>query len=66
MNNTLIIHSRRLAIYLQCRGFVLFEVEPDYKTKRKVFHFKNSDRIQGAILEYKTDKRFNQLMSAFK
>ncbi|MFP5111852.1 DUF5659 domain-containing protein [Bacillaceae bacterium C204] len=66
MNETVIIHSRRLAIYLQCRGFILFKVEPDLKTKRKVFIFKESDRIQKAILEYKTDVRFNQLMTAFK
>jgi hypothetical protein len=66
LNENLIIHSRRLAIYLQCRGFILFEVEPDLHTKRKVFVFKDGDRIQKAMLEYKTDKRFNQLMAAFK
>lgn len=66
MNQNLIIHSRRLAIYLQCRGFILFEVEPDLKTNRKVFIFKDSERIQKAFVEYKTDIRFNQLMAAFK
>jgi hypothetical protein len=66
MNETIIIHSRRLAIYLQCRGFILIGVEPDLKTNRKVFLFKDSDRIQKIILEYKTDKNFNQLMAAFK
>lgn len=66
MKETLIIHSRRLAIYLQCRGFILIGVEPDLKTKRKVFLFKDSERIQTILLEYKTDKKFNQLMAAFK
>ena len=66
MKETIIVHSRRLAIYLQCRGFILFGVEPDLKTNRKVFLFKGSDRLQMVMLEYKTDKRFNQLMATFK
>jgi hypothetical protein len=67
MNQTLIIHSRRLSIYLQCRGFILIGVEPNHKDHtKKIFLFSDSDRIQKAILEYKTDVRFNQLMAAFK
>ncbi|WP_350268546.1 DUF5659 domain-containing protein [Neobacillus mesonae] len=66
MNETLIIHSRRLAIYLQCRGFLIIGVEPDLKSKRNIFVFNNSENIQSVMLEYKTDKRFNQLMAAVK
>ncbi|KYD29938.1 DUF5659 domain-containing protein [Geobacillus sp. B4113_201601] len=60
MSETLIIHSRKLAIYLQCRGFVLLGVEPDLTgQKKKVFLFKNSDAIRKVMLQYKHDREFH-------
>jgi hypothetical protein len=67
MNETLLIHSRRLAIYLQIRGFILIAVDNDLKVARKkVFFFIDSDRIQKAMMDYKTDVKFDSLMAAFK
>lgn len=63
MNNTLIIHSRRLAIYLQCRGFILIGVEPNLRdTSKKVFLFSDSNEMQNAIADYKTDNIFREFM----
>jgi hypothetical protein len=60
MTETLIVHSRKLAIYLQCRGFVLLGVEPDLKLqKKKVFIFKDSDAIRKVMLQYKHDREFH-------
>lgn len=59
MNDTVTIHSRKLAIYLQCNGFLLLGVEPNLKNTYKVFIFKNSERIQKAMMDYKKDKEFH-------
>ena len=60
MAETLIIHSRKLAIYLQCRGFVLLGVEPDLTgQKKKIFIFKDSEAIRRIMLQYKHDREFH-------
>lgn len=64
MNNTVTIHSRRLAIYLQCRGFLLIGVEQNLNDSyKKVFIFNSSERIQKAMREYKQDKTFTSYLS---
>jgi Domain of unknown function (DUF5659) len=64
MTETLVVHSRKLAIYLQCRGFLLVGVEPDLKSnKRKVFIFNDSDAIRRAMIQYKNDKSFHAFLA---
>jgi hypothetical protein len=64
MTETLIIHSRKLAIYLQCRGFLLVGVEPDLKSdNRKVFLFNDSEPIRKAMIEYKKDNKFHAYLT---
>ncbi len=38
------------------RGFVLFEVHNDVKSRRKIYIFKDSDEIRIAIDDYKRKK----------
>ncbi|MGG3920292.1 DUF5659 domain-containing protein [Parageobacillus thermoglucosidasius] len=64
MTETLVVHSRKLAIYLQCRGFLLVGVEPDLKSNnRKVFIFNDSDAIRRAMIQYKNDKSFHAFLA---
>lgn len=65
MTETLIVHSRKLAIYLQCKGFLLVGVEPDLKSNnnRKVFLFNDSDAIRRAMIQYKKDKSFHAFLT---
>lgn len=65
MTETLVVHSRKLAIYLQCRGFLLVGVEPDLKSNnnRKVFLFNDSDAIRKAMIEYKKDNKFHAYLT---
>ena len=63
MTETLVVHSRKLAIYLQCRGFLLVGVEPDLKSNnRKVFLFNDSPEIRKAMIRYKNDKGFHAFL----
>jgi hypothetical protein len=65
MNETVTIHSRKLAIYLQCLGFLLLGVEPNLKNTYKVFLFKKSDKIQKAMMDYKKDNEFHSYLTKF-
>lgn len=61
---TVVIHSRKLAIYLQFQGFILIGVEDDLKEKRKIFLFKDSFSLRQRMIEYKEDQHFhNYLLS---
>lgn len=47
------IYSQRLTGYLLMRGFVLLEMKPDNRnTRRNIFIFKESDKLESAISEY--------------
>jgi len=64
MTETLIIHSRKLAIYLQCKGFLLLGVEPDLNSKnRRVFIFNDSEVIRQALGQYKKDQKFHAFLA---
>lgn len=45
--------SLRLAGYLMQRGFVLFEIQDNKNNKRKIYMFKNSEKLRDAIEDYK-------------
>jgi hypothetical protein len=57
--NTLIIHSRRMAIYLQCKGFVLIGVENNLKNDKKIFLFSESQDLKKTMSQYNTDIEFH-------
>lgn len=63
MNNTITIHSRKLAIYLQCKGFILHGIAPSLKNNYKVFIFTDSDRLQESMHTYKHDKEFHEVFN---
>ena len=64
MSETLVVHSRKLAIYLQCKGFLLVGVEPDLKSNnRRVFLFNDSEPIRKAMLQYKKDAKFHAFLA---
>lgn len=62
MTDNIVIHSRKLAIYLQLKGFVLLGVQPDKKSKRKIFIFKGSNDLKKHMLKYKHDKEFHAFL----
>lgn len=66
MKGTVLVHSRKLAIYLQCRGFFLLGVQPNLKNDLKVFLFHHSKEIEKAMVEYKKDIQFKQYLDGFK
>lgn len=52
-HETKIIYSQRLAGYLMLRGFVLMGMDQDRRIDgRNVFFFKNSPKLDDAIMEY--------------
>lgn len=61
--DTVVIHSRKLAIYLQVKGFILLGVENDLKDKRKIFIFKDSEPLKQTMLQYKKDKEFHTYLA---
>ena len=48
--------SLRQAGYLMQRGFVLFEIQEDRNSNRKIYMFKDSLNLRGAIQEYMKQK----------
>lgn len=57
---TISIFSRKLAIYLQLRGFVMLEMLNDKKTCRKKYIFIDSEKIRYAMSQYKSDRTFHE------
>ena len=48
--------SLRMAGYLMQRGFVLFEIQEQKDSRRKIYMFKDSDELRQAIQDYKNSK----------
>lgn len=61
--NTIVIHSRKMSIYLQLKGFVLIGVRDNFKTKYNVFLFAESENIRKAMSAYKEDDEFHAYLS---
>lgn len=48
-----IVYSQKMTGYLMQRGFVLIDMQPDLKnTRRNVFFFNNTRKLQSAVDEY--------------
>lgn len=48
-----IVYSQKMTGYLMQRGFVLIDMQPDLKnTRRNVFFFNNTPKLQSAVDEY--------------
>ncbi|MGG1618085.1 DUF5659 domain-containing protein [Paenibacillus sp. NRS-1781] len=62
-NGTTVIHSRKLSLYLQLRGFMLVAIGDDLKSDRNVYLFCSSERLQQAMADYKTDHEFHEYAS---
>lgn len=60
---TRLIHSRKMAIFLQCKGFVLIGVEQNLKNSNKVYLFADSGVIQDAMNQYNDHKEFHQFVT---
>lgn len=48
--------SLRQAGYLMQRGFVLFEIQDDKHSRRKIYMFKDSVELRDAIKDYTEQK----------
>ena len=48
--------SLKLAGYLMQRGFVLFELQEDKYSRRKIYMFKDSEELRRATVDYKNLK----------
>ena len=59
---TITIHSRKMAIYLQCKGFVLISMKDNLKDNFKVFLFSDTEEIREAMSGYKQDNRFHKFI----
>jgi hypothetical protein len=62
-SKTIVIHSRRLSIYLQLKGFVLIGVRDNFKTKYNIFLFAESENLRKAMSAYKDDDEFHAYLS---
>jgi Domain of unknown function (DUF5659) len=62
-SDIIVIHSRKLAIYLQCKGFVLLGVERNLKNSRKVFLFRDTETLRQEMSKYKNDQEFHAYLS---
>ncbi|MCR1833161.1 DUF5659 domain-containing protein [Oceanobacillus caeni] len=60
---TITIHSRKMAIYLQCRGFVLISMKENLTNSFKVFLFSDTPEIREAMSDYKNDNRFHKFIA---
>ncbi|AIF45403.1 DUF5659 domain-containing protein [Virgibacillus sp. SK37] len=63
IKNTITIHSRKMAIYLQCRGFVLINMKENLSNSFKVFLFSDTPEIREAMSDYKKDNRFHTFIT---
>ncbi|WP_429917956.1 DUF5659 domain-containing protein [Lederbergia citrisecunda] len=48
--------SLRQAGYLMTRGFVLFEIQDDKNSRRKIYMFKDSTELRVAVRDYTKSK----------
>lgn len=62
-STTIVIHSRKMAIYLQLKGFLLFGVRDNFKTKYNIFLFAESENLRKAMSAYKDDDEFHAYLS---
>lgn len=59
-SSTVIVHSRKMAVYLQLQGFLLLGVQENLKTKNyKVFLFSDSNNLRKAMANYRYDNDFH-------
>jgi len=61
---SILVHSRKLSIYLQCKGFKLIGIEPNLKNSHKVYIFPKADGIQKAMLDYNRDYQFKSYVDS--
>jgi hypothetical protein len=62
--NTIVIHSRRMSIYLQLKGFILIGVENNLKNNKKIFLFSESAELKNVMSRYNTDVEFQDYLKA--